>query len=428
MYEQGDPAIGTAAVGQTVADDASAAYTNPAAMTALERSEVLMGSQLLVMNSEFSTNSGVQNPFVGSDGGNAGPILPGGGFYLAQKLFKGRAAAGFAFNAPAGLGLNYESGWKGRYLVQNNAIVVTNINPSLGFKLTDWLHVGAGVSVYYCYLRQEMAIFNPPAVNLLPLQVTPNSDGTASMKMDDWAVGYNLGLLLTPKKGTRLGLAYRSQAKFDLKGKRTVSGLGDYLNTLDPRADVSSRMKLPRSISVSVSQAMTERLEMLFDVGWQNWSAMKDTTIEAPNGNVTINRDWTDTYRLGIGTHYRLLKRLLVKAGFSYDSDPSSLANRTPDMPMTQVWRWGTGFDFDLNRDMVVSLNWEFVGMSGAAMNKDIQPIVVDAGGRINPRQIFPGREFEGSYNQYINMIGVCFRWKFGQGAEEPIISLSKTG
>ncbi|MFA6600029.1 MAG: hypothetical protein WC352_07725 [Candidatus Omnitrophota bacterium] len=63
-------------------------------MVGLDRSEVLMGNQLLVMNADFKTDSDVQNPFVGSDGGNAGMNIPGGGFYYAQKIYKDRVAAG----------------------------------------------------------------------------------------------------------------------------------------------------------------------------------------------------------------------------------------------------------------------------------------------------------------------------------------------
>lgn len=418
MYEQGDPAIGTAAVGQQVADDATSSYYNPAAMTNLERSEVFFGSQLLMMNAEFKTDDDVRNPFVGSDGGDAGMILPGGGFYYAQKLYKNRLAAGFAFNAPMGLGMDYENGWKGRYAVQDEMLLVTNMNPSLSLKMTDWLHVGGGLSVYYMYMNQNMAVFNPPSVALAPLQITPNADGEGHLKMDDWAVGYNLGFLLKPRKGTKVGFSYRSQAEFKLKGHLKLDGLGDYLaSRVDTKNDIESEMTMPRQIMVSTSQDISDRLTMLFDVGWQDWSTMKNITIAGPRSSVEINQDWTDTWRLGVGTHYRLMDRLKLKLGFSYDSDPSSLANRNPMMPVDQTWRWGTGFDYDLNPNMVLSLNWEFVGMGSARIDKNLDPIVIDPRGeRIGPTTLFPGREFRGEYNQYINLIGISFRWKFGKG------------
>jgi long-chain fatty acid transport protein len=420
-YEQGQPSIGTANVGQAVEDDASIAYFNPAGMTRLERSEVLMGNQLLVIKSEFESDDDIQNPFTGNAGGNAGMVLPGGGFYYVQKLFKGRTALGFAANAPAGAGLNYDNGWKGRYLIQESFALVANLNPAIALKLTDWLHVGAGVSIYYMFFHQEMAIFNPPSLSLRPLEINRTPDGKAKMNLDDWDFGYNLGILLEPRKGSRVGIAYRSQADFDLEGKIEFDHLqGILAERLYRRTDVKLNIPLARSIMVSAYQEVTPKWALLFDVGWQNWSALRDLVIKTGQGAVVpITMDWHDTWRIGLGTHYRILPRLLLKAGFSYDSDPSSLANRLPLLPVDQQWRWAAGFDFDLNksRTMTLSLNWEFVDLGSARIDKGLPAIAVDPtpGPLIDTITIFPGREFRGHYDQFMNVIALSFRWKFGK-------------
>ncbi len=421
-YEQGQPDIGTANVGQAAyANDASTAYFNPAGMTRLERSEVLMGNELLVIKSEFESDDDIQHPFTGNDGGNAGMVLPGGGFYHVQRLFKGRAAVGLAMNAPAGSGLNSDNGWKGRYLIQESFAMIANLNPAIALKITDWLHVGAGLSIYYMFFHQEMAIFNPPSVALRPFELNATPDGKATMNLDDWEVGYNLGVLVEPRKGSRVGVAYRSQADFDLEGKIKFEDLrGVLAEHLHRRTDIKMNMPLARSITVSAYQEVTPKWALLFDVGWQNWSALKDIVMKTGQGAVVpINMDWHDTYRLGLGTHYRILPRLLLKAGFSYDSDPSSLANRLPLLPVDQQWRWAAGLDWDLNKakTMVVSLNWEFVDLGSARIDKGLPAIAVDPtpGPLIDTITIFPGREFRGEYNQFINVISLSFRWKFGK-------------
>jgi len=419
-YEQGQPSIGTANVGQAAyAEDASIAYYNPAGMTNVERSEILMGQQLMVYTAKFKTDKNIQNAYTGPDGGNSGMALPGGGFYYVQRLFKGRAAAGLAINAPAGLGNSYQYGWKGRYAVQSALIAVANINPSLAYKVNDWLSVGAGLSVYYGMLKQEAAIFNPPSVALLPGQVNPNQDGSMKLTATDWRVGYNLGVLVEPKKGTRIGVAYRSQTEFVFKGKATLEGLGDYYQSINVSTHPHMAITLPiaRSIMVSGYHEFTPKWAGLVDVGWQNWSAFNHQMIHFPNATVDINVDWKDTYRLGLGVHHRPIERLLLKAGFSYDSDPSSLANRIVTLPAAEAWRYGAGFDWDWSKNIVISLNYEFVDLGQARIDKDIQPIVIDPpGSRVGPTTIFPGRQFDGEYNQFINLIGLSFRWKFGKG------------
>ena len=47
-----------------------------------------------------------------------------------------------------------------------------------------------------------------------------------------------------------------------------------------------------------------------------------------------INRDWKDTWRLGVGAEWQATEKLILQAGFSYDSSPVKDANRLPDIPV----------------------------------------------------------------------------------------------
>lgn len=103
LYELGTPDVGTAAAGWSArAQDASTAFTNPAGMTRLERSQMLAGVQPLYVNAEFDTGS---STFGGGDGGNAGGLVPAPGLYyvhdLTQEWKLGVAAASYF-----GLGLD----------------------------------------------------------------------------------------------------------------------------------------------------------------------------------------------------------------------------------------------------------------------------------------------------------------------------------
>ena len=45
-----------------------------------------------------------------------------------------------------------------------------------------------------------------------------NADGRVKVKLNDWGLGYNLGLLLQPVETTHLGVSYRSAVRHDLSG------------------------------------------------------------------------------------------------------------------------------------------------------------------------------------------------------------------
>lgn len=358
-------------------------------MARLERSEVLLGSQITIISSKFQSDG--YNTFRGSDGGQAGGIFPGGGLYLAYKITP-NIAAGLSINAPVGLGMNYHDNWKGRYLIQNSFMAVVDIDPTLAVRLTDWLSIGGGVDIYYGYFKQEVALFNPA----IP-------DGEIKLKnFDDWAVGYNLGVLLEPWEKTRLGVVYRSQAKLELEGDIDISGQGA-LWTIAGLKNTFGKTDLtvPRSITVSLYHEITDKFAVVADAGWQDWSSMEKTEITTQTGrSVNIKRNWNDTWRLGGGIHYRVTDPLLLKCGVSYDSSPTKTEDRLPDIPVDRQWRYAAGVEYDINKDWAVSLNYVFVDMGKAPIDKTV---------------IGGARRFSGDYDQFANIVALSFSWKFGK-------------
>lgn len=85
LYELGTPIMGTAAVGQAaVANDASTSYFNPAGMTQLPSSQFLLGSVILLPDTQFSVGS--SNTIHGDNGGDAGILTPGVGSYYVYSF------------------------------------------------------------------------------------------------------------------------------------------------------------------------------------------------------------------------------------------------------------------------------------------------------------------------------------------------------
>lgn len=389
LYEQAQPGIGTANAGQAaLANDASTSYFNPAGMTALKRSELLFGSELMILSTRF--HSDANNTRRGSDGGQAGGTMLSGGAYIVYKI-RPDIAAGLSITAPVGLGLKYDDDWKGRYLIQNNSLIVIDINPAVAFRLTDWMSIGGGADIYYGYLKEELALFNP---------LSP--DGEIDMEYHNWGVGYNLGVLFEPSGKTRIGIAYRSEVNLTLKGDIDFSNIG-IIWTRAGLEDTFAKtdFTIPGSIMASLYQEINEKLAIVFDVGWQDWSSMKKTKITTETGTtVSIDRNWKDTWRVGGGVHYRISKPLLLKMGVSYDSNPVSESNRLPDIPVDRQWRYAAGLDYDVNNNTVVSLNLEFVDLGKAP---------------IDHQMIQGGRRLSGDYDQFASLISLSFRRKFGK-------------
>src|SRR5262245_35801732 len=80
LYELGTPAVGLAGAGEAArAQDASTLFTNPAGMSLLDRSQIMVGVQPLYGDAHFDRN---ENTTVdGSASGNPVGFVPGGSFF-----------------------------------------------------------------------------------------------------------------------------------------------------------------------------------------------------------------------------------------------------------------------------------------------------------------------------------------------------------
>jgi long-chain fatty acid transport protein len=90
LYEFGTGEPGLAAAGYAArAQDASTAFTNPAGMTRLDGTQVLVGGQLMWLNTQFSVDSDTSPGLGSGDGGRAfgsNGYVPGGGAFLTHRV------------------------------------------------------------------------------------------------------------------------------------------------------------------------------------------------------------------------------------------------------------------------------------------------------------------------------------------------------
>jgi long-chain fatty acid transport protein len=328
LPEQGGPISGTAQAGQAaVARDASTAWLNPAGLTRLDETELLVGAQLLNLTLEFDPDP--LTTTSGSDGGDAGGTFPAGSVYLAVPV-SDRVTLGASVTAPFGLPLDYQEDWVGRSFATELELVTINIQPSLGFKVNDWLSVGIGLDVQYAELDQDLI------VPVGPLEPKASIDG------DSWEIGASAGLLIEASESTRFGLRYRSELDHDLEGDLQTIG------TLRTTASLT----LPQSLTASAYHELGERWALMADLGWSDWSTF-DRTIININGaigvEVDIPRNWKDTWNVGLGAHYRMRENWLLMTGASYVSSAVDDDDRTPDIPVDEQWRLSLGVENEVS-------------------------------------------------------------------------------
>jgi long-chain fatty acid transport protein len=210
LYELGTPDVGTASAGMASrAGDAATAFANPAGMTRLEQSQVMIGVQPIYSDIKFDTE---QATFGGDNGGNAGGLTPTGSLSYVNSL-SDDLKLGVTLGSYLGLGVKFNDTWAGRYYVQQEDFLTAFANGALGYRVNDWLSVGGGVSLVYGELDVQTNLHNV---------LDSSADGRMKLKTDDTDVGWNAGVLVEPAAGTRVGLTFYLEGGPRIQGQALV--------------------------------------------------------------------------------------------------------------------------------------------------------------------------------------------------------------
>jgi long-chain fatty acid transport protein len=394
LYETGAPDLGTASAGRAaMAADASTAAANPAGMTLLDRSQLLGASGALLPSTNFDVAP--QTTTRGTGGGNAGVFMPLGAFFYVYK-FSERARFGVVAFSDYGLAGNYSKQWVGRYYITRAALFTGKVAPSIAYRVNEWLSVGAGFSFVVGRLT-----FQSKINNALPRL----GDGGLSLESWDEAFGGKAGILLTPLPKLRIGLTYQSPEYYKFGFQSHLTHLGPGLGAISKRiggAQFNVPLTEPQQVMASAVYEIVPNFSVMGNVGWQNWTEFGEfpVGISAKNQRtISANLHFSNTCQIAIGQQLRFAEKWLWSAGFAYDSSPVSQANRIAVLPIDRQLRYGTGLQYEINRDVTAGAAWEFM----------------DAGpGPFTTRRGPLAGTLRGHYStNYLNFLALNVIWKF---------------
>jgi len=384
LYEVNSPSTGTASAGwAAMAKDASTAFQNPAGMTRLDRSQLLVGVQPLIITSEFNSSPGARVLGGGGDGGNAGGVLPSaGGYYVysASDRFK----LGISVLSYFGAALDYGDSWMGRYRVEKTTFLTATIAPSLAYRINNWLSIGAMLNIMSAYFKNETAVNN----------LRPDlPDGQVTYKDSTTGVGGGFGVLIEPTESTRLGVTYYSPVNLNFNDTPSFSGLGPVLNVLFPGRPLNLAFTIPQWLMVSGYQQITDDLAIMANLGWQDWSQFGNVDVSLQladplNGNLTANLNMKNTWHGALGMQYRIARPWLLSLGFAYDSSPMTEANRSPSLPLDRTWRAAAGIQYDWSKNLTLGFAYEYINLGSANINKPGGPLIGTLIGDYGPNMI----------------------------------------
>ena len=371
-------------------------FFNPAGLTRHDGHRTEIGAAYLVPRVRFEDGAAATVLTGSISGANvqsdvADDALVPSAYVMTSLGEAWRAALGI--NAPFGQTTDYDPDWIGRYHARHSELSTININPTLAWRLGPSLSIGAGLQVQRIESKLTNAIdFGTIGAAVgVPGAVPTAQDGEASVEGDDWAFGYNLGIIWSPKPATRFGIAYRSRLEHRLSGRarftRDEAGIADALTASTGRfvdSDAIAKAALPATLSVGAYHDIDAHWAIMGEVARTNWSDFDELRISFDNpdepDNVT-KLAFNDTIFAAIGVTWTPNDAWSVRGGLAFDQGATSDRFRTPRLPGGDRYWLSAGLSY-------TPATWLELGVSATRIFVEDSDIALTIDG--------PGNQFRG--------------------------------
>jgi len=325
---------------------ADASWTNPAGMTGIKEDHGLAGVQLIIPQNKFDSSIATGG---GGDGGNAGLVSVVPSHFLVKTLTDD-VKLGFSVVGLMGGGLDYGKDFVGRYGAYRAVLAGVAFSPSLAYQVNEDFSIGAGVSAVYTTYDQDIAVLQPG-----------NVDGRVSInQVDDWGFTSFYGLTYQLNDQALIGVVYRPEWDAELEGDVNFS---NFVGPTPTANSIDVDWTNPQVLQVGLQYKINDKYTLFVDADWEDWSEFSDNQLSFQGGVlnpvVSIDRNWKDTYHLGIGV-VRQWEDQIFSIGVGYDSSPVDDDDRTIDLPVDEQLKFsmaygrsGERFDYSLGATLI---------------------------------------------------------------------------
>jgi long-chain fatty acid transport protein len=339
---------GMAYAGSAAGGDISSMYWNPAATAALpgfndsENIAGIFGSAKETATNGFLLASPAPHS---ADVGTDAAVFSSYSTYQVND----KAWIGISADAPFGLITKPDNtNWVGSPIAVTTKVFSLEATPSIAYKVTPELTIGAGFRVDYFEVRLNHAAFG--------------SSPSRAVKADDWGVGWVAGAIWAPVPGTSLGVGYRSAMDVDVSGAYRLGALPPSFPGLYTHASAS--LTLPDQVTASVRQAVNPQWTALATVEWQNWSRVGNVHIDGTAE--TLNLNYQDGWFFSLGAEYAYSENLTFRGGVGYEISPVTDSVRDILLPDSERVHLNIGASYRVSERAVVNAAYSHIFFNDA--------------------------------------------------------------
>jgi long-chain fatty acid transport protein len=337
-------------------------FNNPAGMVRLPGLQVYVGGTLIVPSFTFkgTARNAFDAPVTGEterDGG-VPALLPFG--YVTYSITPD-ISVGLGVTAPFGLSTYYGPGWAGRYVADKTDLRTIDFNPAVAYRVAPWFSIGAGISVQKARAVLSSVVNSRTLAFSATGQLLPLPDGEFNLQGNDVAVGYNFGVLLEPRAGTRIGLTYRSRIQHNFDGQVTFDVPAPFSTSPAFRnGPMRSKVVLPDTATISLTQEFGMQWSAYLDVTWTDWFQFKTLSAFRDTGELITSTPQNYRYSssFALGASYQPTGRLTLRAGMAYEKTPVQDTFRNGRIPDQDHYWLSIGASYQMSASTAVDAGY----------------------------------------------------------------------
>jgi len=342
IFEQGTKATGMSNAFTAQADDPSAMFYNVGGLAFLDERDFMAGVAIIFLgDSDFSGMAPFPGPTLG--GSQQAQLKTPIHFYWVEPISE-KLTFGLGLVSPFGLVTEWDNPeqWSGRFISTKADLTAIDLNPNIGWQITDKLGIGGGIVVRTSTVELNR---NLGAVN--PFTQLIDDIGQTTLESEtEIGIGWNIGVLHKATDRFSWGFSYRSRVTVDYGGNANFNQISTGFSQFDDlvatslpfgeELPIETSVEFPDMASLGLAYRINSKFLIELDLNWTGWSSFDRTDIEFTNDpefSSSIVSDWEDASNYRAGLLWDVRGPGEWRFGAYYDETPQPDASVGPLLP-----------------------------------------------------------------------------------------------
>lgn len=376
IREQSTYYQGMSFAGEAVGNDLSSMFWNPAATASFNGINSSSNFTGVFADSQIHATGGafVSVYNMGTESGNiADPGVVPASYFNYQV--NDRLYLGLALNSPYAFTTKPDNvNWAGSPIATSSKVFSLNATPTVAYKLTPTLTVGAGVQIQYFDVTLKSGPAGGPITG-------------RTVEGDDVGLGATAGIIWKPAHGTQIGIGYRSAVDISLDGRCTGRGLtnASFPVACGTGTDVTADLTLPDVVSFGLRQSITKDVAFMGTVEWTRWSSLGTVNINNSSGTTVdvLPLDYEDGWLISGGLEYAHDQINTFRTGIGWEKSPITDQTRKVFLPDANRWWLSVGSSHKLSDKMTLDLAYTHIIVDDASIVTS-NVLVAEAESKVN--------------------------------------------